>query len=256
MGGAASKGMIAVLSPAKRMRPVLAEPVALTKPRYLERAACLAETLRQFSPWQLESLLKINPELALGAFQDFQEFDPQKDGSAALLSYQGLAYQHLDAGSFTREDFAYANVCLRLLSAFYGVLLPSDGILPYRLELQCKFRMNGENLYRFWGDTVYQNLASSGTAILNLASGEYAKLFLPYLRAQDSCITVEFVTLHHGTYRTLATEAKMARGEMARYLVKERIESPERLKQFSWGGYEYAERMSGEQKMVFFRSGF
>ena len=128
--------MIAFLSPAKNMRPAPAPGVPLTRPVFQREADRLAALLRGYSPWELESLLQINPSLAMKAAGYYQDF-AEAPASAALSAYYGLAFQHLDAASLTPEDYAWAGEHLRILSALYGVLRPADGIRPYRLELQC-----------------------------------------------------------------------------------------------------------------------
>ena len=129
--------MLVLLSPAKNMADATGEGLPLTGPVFLPETGPILRALRAYSPWQLESLMKVNPEIALKTFDFYQKFDPALPGSPAALSYHGLAYQNLDAASFTGEDFAFAQQSLRFLSAFYGVLRPLDGMLPYRLDFLC-----------------------------------------------------------------------------------------------------------------------
>ena len=124
--------MIAIVSPAKNMRTAGLKGLELTRPALLEKTRRLLPMLRALEPWELESRLKINPQLAMKAFSDFQEFESPGGESPALLSYHGLAYQNLEAESLGLEDFAFAGGSLRILSAFYGVLRPGDAIKPYR----------------------------------------------------------------------------------------------------------------------------
>ncbi len=49
----------------------------------------------------------------------------------------------------------------------------------------------------------------------------------------------------------LATAAKMARGRMARYIVKEQIDDPEGLKDFCWNGYTFIPHLSDESTYTF-----
>ncbi len=121
--------LVAVLSPAKRMAPASLPGREPSRPLFEAEAVRLAEVLRACPAWQLESLLGINPELALRAFLDYQGFG-RAEASPALLSYRGLAYQYLEAETFTAEDWDYAADHLRLLSALYGVLRPEDGMRP------------------------------------------------------------------------------------------------------------------------------
>ncbi len=243
--------MLLILSPAKNMQVSTLEGLSLSRPRFPAQTGQLAEALRVLSPWQLERPMSINPDLAFKAFTAFQSFDLDAEGTAALLAYHGLQYRNLDPQSFSLADFAFANEHLRLLSAFYGVLRPADGILPYRLEFLCKLKFDGRNLYQFWGDLFYRDLFSSGQTVVNLASAEYSRTVQPYLTPRDRFLTCNFLVMKRGKPRMLATAAKMARGQMARYLVKERIDQPEGLKGFCWNGYAFVPHLSDESTYTF-----
>ncbi len=238
--------MIAILSPAKTIRTDCPFPpgLALTKPQFPAETVRLWERLRQLAPWELESAFKINPQLAMRAACDFQDFDWDKPGTPALFSYAGLAFTNLGAADFTSEDVAFANDHLRILSGFYGLVRPCDGIQPYRLEMGCKLKFGGQSLYRFWGDKLYRSLFAAGQPVINLASREYAKAVEPYLRPGDRFITCDFVTWRNGRLTTIATAAKMARGQMARWMVRERLTEPEQLKGFDWDGYAFVPERS------------
>ena len=67
--------MIAIVSPAKNMRTAGLKGLELTRPALLEKTRRLLPMLRALEPWELESRLKINPQLAMKAFSDFQEFE-------------------------------------------------------------------------------------------------------------------------------------------------------------------------------------
>jgi cytoplasmic iron level regulating protein YaaA (DUF328/UPF0246 family) len=243
--------MITVLSPAKRLQPVPQPPLAATRPRYLAEAAELAGQLRTLAPWQLESALRVNPALALDAFAAYQAFDPDTPGAPALLAYRGLAYQSMAPQDFTPEELRFAQDHLRLLSALYGALRPLDGILPHRLELVSRLRVDGKSLYGYWGDTVCRDLVREDGVLLNLASGEYARLLLPHLRPGERCITCDFLIPRRGRLVCLPTLAKMARGRMARYLIQNRIDRPEGARSFAWEGFAFAEVLSGPERYVF-----
>lgn len=241
--------MIAILSPAKNMEPAALPGLKITAPRFSDKTERLASLLREKSPWQLESLMKINPDLAMKAFSYFQDSAPDKK-NPALLSYRGLAYQHLNAGDFSIEDFSFAQTHLRLFSAFYGPLRPADAIAPYRLEMQCRLRIDGGSLYRFWGDTFYRDVTTHGP-VINLASAEYAKTVQPFLRPGDDFITCRFLVQKRGKYVCLPTAAKMARGAMARWMVRNRAENPDVLKEFHENGFVFSEALSTETNFTF-----
>ena len=55
----------------------------------------------------------------------------------------------------------------------------------------------------------------------------------------------------NGKLASIVIYIKMSRGEMTRFILKNRIENPEDLKSFSWEGFEFNESLSNEKKFVF-----
>ena len=143
---------------------------------------------------------------------------------------------------------------LCILSGFYGVLRPMDAVTPYRLELQAKAAVAGhKNLYAFWGDKLYRAVRDESAVIINLASKEYSKAIEAYLQPEDRFITCVFGELLGGKLVQKGVYAKMARGEMVRYLAEIGAEQPEELKGFSRSGYVFREELSTETNYVFAR---
>lgn len=243
--------MITFLSPAKQMRPYEAPNLALSRPQFLQEAEELSGLLKALSPWQLESLMKVSPKLGQEVFFMTQAFSAHAPGSPALFSYHGLQYQHIAPAEFTPEDLAFAQDHLAILSGLYGLVRPLDGISPYRLEMGCPLDTGKGDLYHYWGDKLAQALTQTGEVLLNLASKEYSKAVLPHLAGRSRCITCDFLTYKGGKYKTLATWAKMARGEMTRYIMQNRIDDPKTLWDFSWEGFSYAPHRSNEETYVF-----
>lgn len=243
--------MLAFLSPAKNMRPPRQDGIPPTTPAFLPQVRQLAEQLKSLSAWQLETLLHTSPELALRVFVHYQEFDTARPGWPALLSYRGLAYSALSPESFSEKDLAFAQQHVRILSALYGALRPLDGILPHRLEFQCGVRVDGKNLYAFWGDRLYRSLFSEGVPVVNLASAEYAKAVVPHLRPGDRLVTCEFLQPVRGKFVTRPTEAKQCRGGMIRFLCKNRLNRPEQLQAFEGNGYCFRADLSDETRYRF-----
>ncbi|MFT3950970.1 MAG: peroxide stress protein YaaA [Oscillospiraceae bacterium] len=242
--------MTVILSPAMLMHtpPEIGFPV--TQPKYLDRTDILLKRLRQFNPWQLESLMKINPELALQAFQNYADFNSNASGTPAVLAYNGLVYKHFDAQSLSADDLKFASEHLRILSAFYGVLYPLDGILPHRLEMQTKLKIDKQSLYQFWGDTLYNDVISESGVIINLASQEYSRCIRDYLKPGERMIDIEFLANKKGKLKTIVAWAKAARGDMARFIMQNHIENPDKLKAFD-KGYEFVPELSSVDKYTF-----
>lgn len=242
--------MITIISPAKNMKVVKRDNVSLSRTVFQDKTKQIIEKLKKYQPYELETLMKVNEKLAVQAFLDIQNFDLNKEGTMAILAYDGLVFKNIGAEKFSTEELKYVNNHLRILSACYGCVRPLDEILPYRLEMQCKLKLNDKSLYQFWGELLYKEVYKENQIVLNLASEEYAKIIRKYAK-QDQFIDVEFLTYHKGKLRTITTSAKMARGQMVKFIVENRIDQPEEIKGFDWNDYEFEESMSNEKKYVF-----
>ena len=172
----------------------------------------------------------------------------------AILSYEGIQYQYMAPAVFENQMLAYVQEHLRILSGFYGVLKPLDGVTPYRLEMQAKAKVNGTgDLYDFWGDRLYREVLDDSHIIINLASKEYSKCIEKYLLPKDRFITCIFGELSNGKVVQKGTYAKMARGEMVRFMAENNISKPEEMKQFNRLGYRFVDHLSTDMEYVFIK---
>ena len=80
-----------------------------------------------------------------------------------------------------------------------------------------------KNLYEYWGNLLYRAVIDDSRIIINLASKEYSKCIEKYLTPQDRYITVTFCELSGDKLVTKGTYAKMARGEMVRFMAEMRL---------------------------------
>jgi len=254
--------MLIVVSPAKNLD--FESPLATTQytqPELLEHSQILAERCKQLSPADLSSLMKISDKLAgLNAARFGQWSLPLTPENArqAILAFNGDVYTGLDAGSFSQQDFDFAQQHFRILSGLYGLLKPLDLILPYRLEMGTKLENErGSNLYQFWGDIITDKvnaaLAAQGDDILiNLASNEYFKA-VKAKQVNGTIITPAFKDWKNGQYKMISFFAKKARGLMARYIIKNQLTDVEQLKNFDLAGYQYSAEFSQGNNWVFLR---
>lgn len=226
----------------------------VTKPEFLEQTEEVLSWLRGQSHEDLQKLWACNDKIAIQNFERLEHMDLQRRLTPAVLSYDGIAFQYMAPAVFEYGHFDYVQDHLRILSAFYGVLRPMDGVTPYRLEMQAKAHIgNYKNLYDFWGDRLYNAVRDDSGIIINLASKEYSKCIEKYLTDQDHYITITFCEKSKGKMVTKGTYAKMARGEMVRYMAEMRIEDPEEIKGFDHLGYVFREDLSCETEYVFER---
>lgn len=153
---------------------------------------------------------------------------------------------------FENNMFSYVQNNLRILSGFYGVLKPMDGVVPYRLEMQAKTNIDGvKGLYNFWGSRLYEEVIDDTHIIVNLASKEYSKCIEKYLKPKDQYITCVFGEISNGKVVQKGTYAKMARGEMVRFMAENNISEIEDIKGFDRLGYKYSVEQSTDVQFVF-----
>ena len=249
--------MIAIISPAKNMRNLKIDninPHIIGKERYFTKETEeIIRVLKDLTPWDIQSLMKVNEKIALQSYAYFQDFNFNDKGVCGLLAYDGLVFKNIKAEDFTKEDFDYANKHIRILDAFYGMVNPLDDILPYRLEMQYPIKIQGNNLYKFWDDKIYNKLYSEDNVIVNLASEEYAKTVRRFLNEEDIFIDIDFKVNKDGKLKTLATLAKMARGQMVKYIIENKIDNPEDLKNFTFNSFKFCSNLSTPRKFVFIK---
>ena len=257
-----------IISPAKKMN-VDTDSLAVTAlPVFLEQTRILCRSVQEMTFEEAKDLWGCNEKLARLNYRRFQEMDLEGNLTPAVLSYEGLQYQHMAPGVFTWEALSYMDQHLRILSGFYGILRPFDGVTPYRLEMQAKLSPdaketpagaggssaeNKKYLYGFWGRKLYEELMkeNENRTILNLASREYSLAVEPYLTPDDRFVSCVFGELQGKKIRQKATLAKMARGEMVRFMAEGQITDLEKLRYFKGLGFCYAEEFSTERELVF-----
>jgi len=256
--------MLIVVSPAKSLdfeTPVKTEK--FSKPAFLSEATELVRDLKKLHPEELQELMGISETLAAENFSRYSNWHTPfnlDNARQAIFAFKGDVYLGLKAEHFGASDLNFAQRHLRILSGLYGVLRPLDLMQPYRLEMGTTFAARGKkNLYEFWGckltaalNQEFEQAGQKHNALINLASNEYfSSLDTKALKAK--IVTPVFKDWAKGQYRVLSFYAKRARGEMAAYIIKNRINSPTKLKDFNVGGYKYSEEESSSDRIIFNR---
>lgn len=243
-----------IISPAKKMQQNTDLFSCDELPVFLDRAAVLAKWIQGLTCEEQKKLWCCNEKIAEQNRERFAGMELQKNLTPALLAYEGIQYQYMAPAVFEDGQFTYVQEHLRILSGFYGVLRPMDGVVPYRLEMQAKAAVDGyRNLYEFWGKSLYQAVMDESRILINLASKEYAKCIEKYLQPEDRYVTCVFGELEDGKVVQKGVYAKMARGEMVRFLAGIHAEDPEQLKAFNGSGYFFDELRSSEKEYIFIR---
>ncbi len=243
-----------IISPAKRMK---IDPDTLSYeelPNFLSETRVLLEQLQQLSYDEAKKLWNCNNEIASYHYGRLTDFNLYQNLTPAILAYQGIQYQYMAPSVFQMDEMHYIREHLRILSGFYGLLKPFDGVVPYRLEMQAKLKTkDGKSLYDYWNNKLASQLFSESKEILNIASAEYSKCISRYIDGDKRFVTCIFGERINDKVVEKGTYAKMARGEMVRFMAERRIKKMEEIKQFDRLNYMYAKDLSDEKTFVFIR---
>ena len=88
--------------------------------------------------------------------------------------------------------------------------------------------------------------------MLNLASNENFKAVAAD-RLKPRLLTADFKELRDGEPKMISFYAKRARGLLARFVIDQRIDDPEGLKEFAEEGYSFRPELSEPDRLSFVR---
>lgn len=230
----------------------------VTVPPFQAEAVQTALDMGQYSSADLERLLRVNAKIAAENCLRYQDFFSQTNREMpAIGAYTGAVYKRIQPKDFSADDFQFAQQHLRITSFLYGLLRPLDGIKTYRLEGDVRLpERGGLTMFDYWKplltDSFIADIKRQGGVLVNLASGEMKNLFdWERVEKEVRVITPDFRVWKGGRLKTIVIYAKMCRGEMVRYIIKNRIENPEDLKAFAWEGFAFDEERSREGHLQF-----
>lgn len=216
----------------------------VTTPKFEAEAVRNALEMSQYSAPELERLLRVNAKIAVENRLRFHDFCSEENRPMpAVCAYTGAVFKRILPKDFSTEDFRYAQEHLRITSFLYGLLRPLDGIKPYRLEGDVRLpEKGGVSMFDYWKplltDFFIEEIRKQGGILVNLASGEMKELFdWKRVEREVRVITPDFQVRKGDGLKTIVVYAKMCRGEMVRFIIKNRIECPEDLRTFAWEGF-------------------
>jgi len=254
--------MLIVVSPAKKLDyETVPKTKTHTLPDYLDESEILINRMRDFSSLDISELMHVSSKIAELNFDRYEIWDKKftsKNSKQAVLAFKGDVYTGIDAESFKKTDFDFAQKHLRILSGLYGLLRPLDLMQAYRLEMGTKLStLKGKNLYEFWGEEITEGLNKQlkkikSETLINLASNEYFKSVKPK-SLNATIITPAFKEYKNGDYKMIGIYAKRARGLLSRYIIQNKINDPEDIKDFDAEGYSYNKKLSVGNNWVFTR---
>ena len=243
-----------IISPAMKMIVDRESFPAKSQPQFLAQAQALAAFLKKCSYQELQKIWQSSERTTNEGQRQIKELNlQQKDNlTPAIISYSGIQYQYMAADLFTAPALSYLQDNVRILSGLYGVLRPFDGVWPYRLEMKNKvWGFSQPNLYQFWGSTIADNLFNEDQVLINLASKEYSRNIAPFVANNRQMISINFQEKKNGQWKTVGVHAKMARGEMVRYIAEKQLSKPQQLQDFHDFGFNFVPNISTDNTYVF-----
>ncbi len=254
--------MIITLSPSKGQDFDTPTPSKLfTLPEQLDDSQLLINEAKKLDMESVRELMAVSENIStlnVQRFQDWQLPFNTDNAKAALFAFKGDVYSGIEKDKYDDGDLAYAQDHLRILSGLYGALRPMDLIQPYRLEMKTRLaNPRGDNLYQFWGESITDKLNESlqqqeEKTLVNLASNEYYKSVKPKL-IDGRILNISFKEVKDGKSRILAVYAKKARGMMTDFILRNRIEHAEDIKDFGTANYKFSAAESSDDNWVFTR---
>ncbi len=243
-----------IISPAKKMNVDRDSFPVSALPRFLDRTERLCHALQAMEPAALKTLWKCSDAIAKLNVERLERMELRQGLTPAFLSYEGIQYRYMAPGVFTAAELAWVEEHLRILSGFYGILRPMDGVTPYRLEMQAKLAVDGhKDLYDFWGGQLAEAIFAETDCVVNLASKEYSRCVTDHVPPGKRVVTCVFGEEQNGKIIEKGTLCKMARGEMVRFAAERQAQSPEELRAFDRLGYRFAPERSDEETYVFIK---
>lgn len=243
-----------IISPAKKMNIDLDSLAYDSLPDFLEHTHILFNQLKKLDYKQAKSLWKCNDNIAKSNYTFLHKAELTRSLTPAILSYEGIQYKYMAPEVFNTAQLEYIQQHLRIISGFYGILRPFDGVVPYRLEMQAKLKGEGfDSLYSFWAGRIADKLKSETGTIINLASKEYSTAICPYLPDSFEFITCIFGEIIDGRVVEKGTMCKMARGEMVRFMAENNVKTKDGIKQFNVSGYRFSTEHSNEKYYTFIK---
>ncbi len=197
------------------------------------------EIRNKLSEYDFDALKKMYKASDKIVENTLEYYSNPKDLIEAINLYDGLVFKQLKFKEYSEAEIDYLINHVNILSTMYGVLSPNSLINEYRLDYLMKYE---DDLYSYWSDSL-KSYFNDYKVIINLASDEYAKSVV-----HDNMINIHFLTKEN---KVQATAAKMARGDMLNYLIKNQVNSLDALKAYDNLGYKLLEDKCDEHNIYF-----
>lgn len=211
------------------------------------------KTIREYAVDDLANFYKINSNKADQEWLRWKRF---ADGEAktyhAWLLYDGLMYRYMKRTQVTEAERHYLDNHLRIATAFYGLIKPTDLIAPHRLDFQGNLKIGKTSLKQFWRKD-YDKVVQDDDLIISLLSSEFEQVFSPDIRKR--MIKIIFMENRAGKLKIHSTISKKGRGHLVSLMAKKQIERLEDIKTLAFDGFSFSLEHSDDKTITFIRDG-
>ena len=242
-----------IFSPSKEMREeniFKKKKIEFTESKFKDKTNILINALNKKSINEIENIMKLKGELLNKTYKDIQSYGKLKCIPAVSM-YYGVSFKELELEDYSEKTLKYLKNNLLILSALYGASLAFDLLKKYRLDMTMSITDKG--LYNFWKKDVndyISNILDKDEILLNLASSEFSRLID---NKKILMINIDFKEEKDGTYKSISTYSKKARGKFLNYLVKNQIDNLEEIVKIKLDGYNFNKDLSDEKNLIFTR---
>ena len=117
-----------------------------------------------------------------------------------------------------------------------------DMIHPYRME--GKVVLDEKTMFNHWKplltDLLIDSVKADDGILVHLATEEMQHLFdWKKVRKEVKIIQPQFLVTKNGKLKSVIVYAKSCRGAMPRFIIKNKLDSPEDLTKFEYEGFEF-----------------
>ncbi len=228
-----------IISPSKTKHMQNSQFITNRELLYPNKTKKLIAKLRKLKMNEIARIMNIKGDLLSHVYHIIKDYH-KAEAFHAFPSFSGLVFKNIESDSFSKEEFVYIENNLVILDALYGILEPGTLIKDYRLDMKTHLDIN---LYEYWNISNY----FKDDIIINLASSEYSKMI------KKNKITISFLQNKDGKLINQATYTKMARGQFLNFMIMNKIENIENLKQFKNDNYSFNITLSSDEEFVFTR---
>ena len=222
----------------------------ISYPAFQSQAYDLAIQLSRYTAEELQHVLKVDRRIAELNRMRFHSFFDESLRQSAVFRYDGMVFQKLAPETWTDDELVYANSHLFVASFMYGLLRPLDRINSYRLEGNVVLPGNGyRSMFDYWKplltDWFIATVKADDGVFVNLASNEFRHLFdWKRVTRELTVVTPEFKVMKEGRLKTIVIYAKMCRGAMAKWMIRNRVTDVSSLEKFEYEGFCHEQNMS------------